>query len=280
MIPVRVSARLSETTGRFGREPDNIVHTMFMKSVVAWRLLFVRSEPGAPAVRSCRRLGLARCECKAYPAASGDREHVLEFMEDSTMAVTKQASKRKRRKEVVPALGVVGVSLSLASGASAATAGSVTDMPSKDTATGPGFALTEEEISDVSLGTFYRFRQGGRQARRRSVNKWPEAAAEVAAAAEAAEAAEAAQRLRRLRRRLRRLRLLLVVGILPHLLTRRLRLRCRTVSSWPGSIRFDPAIMRWLQRCHDALCLPMPAGRMVIDPASADVSDKIIRSSA
>jgi hypothetical protein len=153
MIPVRVSATLSEKTPRFGREPDNIVHTMFMKSVVAWSLRFLRSEPGAPAVRSCRRLGLARCECKPYPAASGDREHVLEFMEDSTMAVTKQ----KRRKEVVPALGVVGVSLSLASGASAATAGSVTDMPSKDTATGPGFALTEEEISDVSLGTFYVF---------------------------------------------------------------------------------------------------------------------------
>jgi len=71
MIPVRVSASLSAMTGRFGREPDNIVHTMFMKSVVAWRLLFVRSELGAPSVRSCRRLGLARCECKAYPAASG-----------------------------------------------------------------------------------------------------------------------------------------------------------------------------------------------------------------
>jgi hypothetical protein len=157
MIPVRVSATLSETTGIFGREPDNIVHMMFMKSVVARSLRFVQSEPGTPAVRSCKRLGLARCECKAYPPASGDREHVLEFMEDSTMAVTKQASKRKRRKEVVPALGVVGVSLSLASGASAATAGSVTDMPSKDTATGPGFALSEEEISDVSLGTFFVF---------------------------------------------------------------------------------------------------------------------------
>ena len=157
MIPVRVSARLSETTGRFGRKPDNIVHTMFMKSVVAWSLRFVRLELGAPAVRSCGRLGLARCLCKAYPAASGDREHVLVFMEDSTMAVTKQASKRKRRKEVVPALGVVGMSLSLASGASAATAGSVSDTPSKDTATGPGFTLSEEEISDVSLGTFYVF---------------------------------------------------------------------------------------------------------------------------
>jgi hypothetical protein len=77
MIPVRVSARLAETTGRFGREPNSIVHTMFMKSVVAWRLLFVRSEPGAPAARSRRRPGLARCLCKAYPPASGgDREHM------------------------------------------------------------------------------------------------------------------------------------------------------------------------------------------------------------
>ena len=82
MIPVRVSAGLSETTGRFGREPDNIVHTMFMKFVVACSLRFVRLEPGAPAVRCCRRLGLARYECKAYPAASGDREHMLEFMEE------------------------------------------------------------------------------------------------------------------------------------------------------------------------------------------------------
>src|SRR6476620_7650587 len=79
-------------------------------------------------------------------------------MEDSTMPLTKQASKRKRRKEVVPALGVVGVSLSLAGGASAAgTAGPVSDLPTKDTATGPGFTLSEEEIADVSLGTFYVF---------------------------------------------------------------------------------------------------------------------------
>ena len=74
------------------------------------------------------------------------------------MPLTKQASKRKRRKDVVPALGVVGVSLSLAGGASAAgIAGPVADTPSKDTATGPGFTLSEEEISDVSLGTFFVF---------------------------------------------------------------------------------------------------------------------------
>ena len=111
-----------------------------------------------------------------------------------------EATERKRRKEVVPALGVVGVSLSLASGASAATAGSVTDMPSKDTATGPGFALSKEEISDVSLGTFYVFDKENAQALRGSVSKWPVAGAEVAAAAEAAEVAAAAPEAR-LRRR-------------------------------------------------------------------------------
>jgi hypothetical protein len=46
------------------------------------------------------------------------------------MSETKQASRRKRRKELIPALGVVGVSLSLASGASAAT--DVADIPFKD----------------------------------------------------------------------------------------------------------------------------------------------------
>jgi hypothetical protein len=74
------------------------------------------------------------------------------------MPKTKQASPRKRRKEVVPVLGLVGVSLSLASGASAAAVvGTGSDIPFKDTATGPGITLSEEEISDVSLGTFYVF---------------------------------------------------------------------------------------------------------------------------
>src|SRR5258705_13880772 len=33
---------------------------------------FMMSELDAPTARSRRRLGLARCLCKAYPAASGD----------------------------------------------------------------------------------------------------------------------------------------------------------------------------------------------------------------
>src|SRR5713101_1772436 len=72
------------------------------------------------------------------------------------MPKTKHTSKRKRLKEAVPMVGVVGVSLSLAGGASAATAVSTADMPSRHTAP-PQITLNEEEISDVSLGTFYVF---------------------------------------------------------------------------------------------------------------------------
>src|SRR5262245_52955867 len=73
------------------------------------------------------------------------------------MPRTKQTPKRINKKEVVPVLGAVGVSLSLASGASAGTAGTVAETPSKDIAPGPRITLNEEEISDVSLGTFFVF---------------------------------------------------------------------------------------------------------------------------
>jgi hypothetical protein len=72
------------------------------------------------------------------------------------MPHTKRASKRKYPKEAVPLMGVVGVSLSLAGGASAATAVPAADVPSWDTST-PQITLSEEEIADVSLGTFYVF---------------------------------------------------------------------------------------------------------------------------
>jgi hypothetical protein len=68
----------------------------------------------------------------------------------------KQASKRNGRKEAVPVIGVVGVSLSLAGGASAATAVPTADTPSQNTAL-PQLMLSEEEIVDVSLATFYVF---------------------------------------------------------------------------------------------------------------------------
>ena len=72
------------------------------------------------------------------------------------MPQTKRVSKRKYPKEAVPVVGVVGVSLSLAGGASAATAVPAADIPSWDTSP-PKITLSEEEVADVSLGTFYVF---------------------------------------------------------------------------------------------------------------------------
>src|ERR1035441_7688136 len=73
------------------------------------------------------------------------------------MLHAKQASKRKRRRKALPVLGVAGLSLSLASGASAATGGSAADMPMQKTGASHEITLAEEEISDVSLATFHVF---------------------------------------------------------------------------------------------------------------------------
>jgi hypothetical protein len=73
------------------------------------------------------------------------------------MSQTKEAAKRKRRTKAMPVLGVAGMSLSLAGGASAATSGPATDTQSRDTGPSHEIFLGEEEISDVSLATFYVF---------------------------------------------------------------------------------------------------------------------------
>jgi hypothetical protein len=73
------------------------------------------------------------------------------------MARAKNSSKRNGRKRAAPALGIAGVSLAMASGASASTAGSAVDVPVQNTATHHELFLSEEEISDVSLSTFYVF---------------------------------------------------------------------------------------------------------------------------
>jgi hypothetical protein len=73
------------------------------------------------------------------------------------MAHAKQASKRKRRRTALPAWGIAGVSLSVVGNASAATSGPATDISSWDTAARHEIALGDEEISDVSLATFYVF---------------------------------------------------------------------------------------------------------------------------
>ena len=73
------------------------------------------------------------------------------------MARANQASKRNRRRKALPMLGIAGMSLSLVGGASAAIGGAATDIASQNTSPGHAGFLGEEEISDVSLSTFYVF---------------------------------------------------------------------------------------------------------------------------
>jgi len=75
------------------------------------------------------------------------------------MARAKQASKRKRRTAAVtvPVLGAAGLSLSLAGGASATTGGATAEIAAHNGALNHEITLGEEEISDVSLATFYVF---------------------------------------------------------------------------------------------------------------------------
>jgi hypothetical protein len=71
------------------------------------------------------------------------------------MSHAKQDSKRKRRSKAVPLLGAAGLSLSLASGASATTtADPAADPLTRNTGVSHEITLYEEEISDVSLATF------------------------------------------------------------------------------------------------------------------------------
>jgi hypothetical protein len=73
------------------------------------------------------------------------------------MSHAKRAStKRKRSINAVPVLSAAGLSLSLASGASAAIARPA-DVLTPKTGMSHEITLCEEEISDVSLATFYIF---------------------------------------------------------------------------------------------------------------------------
>jgi hypothetical protein len=75
------------------------------------------------------------------------------------MSRVKQVSKRNRRTKAVgvPALGAAGLSLSLV-GSASASAVATADVPqSPNTTADQRFVLSEEEIADVSLATFYLF---------------------------------------------------------------------------------------------------------------------------
>jgi hypothetical protein len=72
-------------------------------------------------------------------------------MENCTMS--KRSSKSKHRNKALAALGIAGVPLALASGASASLGEATASTPS--TSQSNEIFLGEEEISDVSLATFY-----------------------------------------------------------------------------------------------------------------------------
>jgi hypothetical protein len=73
------------------------------------------------------------------------------------MTQAKHTSKRKRRSKAVPMVGIAGVSLAMAGGASAATAYPTANLPSQGIAPSHEITLGEEEFSDVSLATFFVF---------------------------------------------------------------------------------------------------------------------------
>jgi hypothetical protein len=73
------------------------------------------------------------------------------------MPIAKHGLKRKRGAKAAPVLGAAGL-LSLVGGASAATgAAPVADVPTQKAASNHEIILGEEELSDVSLSTFYVF---------------------------------------------------------------------------------------------------------------------------
>ena len=77
------------------------------------------------------------------------------------MAQTNKSSKRKRRNKALPVLGAAGLSLSLASTASAVPGGPAVDLATSGNGDGNQVFLGEQEIADVSLATFYVFDKEG-----------------------------------------------------------------------------------------------------------------------
>ena len=82
-----------------------------------------------------------------------------ELTEGATMSRVKQASKQKRttKAAAVKVLGAAGLSFSLANSASASTMPTFGILQSDNTSPNPRLVLSEEEMHDVSLATFYVF---------------------------------------------------------------------------------------------------------------------------
>jgi hypothetical protein len=82
-----------------------------------------------------------------------------ELTEEATMSRVKQASKQKRttKSAAVKALGAAGLSFSLVGSASASTMPTAGVPQSDNTSPNQRFVLSDEEMVDVSLATFYVF---------------------------------------------------------------------------------------------------------------------------
>jgi hypothetical protein len=79
----------------------------------------------------------------------------------------KTTIKAKAQEQSSTGLGAAGLSFSLASGASAAPAANI---PTRSVDLSHEFILAEEEVSDVSLATFYVFDKVGGSSGRRTVH--------------------------------------------------------------------------------------------------------------
>jgi hypothetical protein len=129
---------------------SNIMRRSRQKKLLSWE-----EEPGRrSAAHLLTRTGICLCNAELRTALLYNR--MVRFLSEGRrvpMSHAKQAStNRKRSINAVPVLSVAGLSLSLASGASAAIGRPAADMPTSHEIT-----LCEEEISDVSLATFYVF---------------------------------------------------------------------------------------------------------------------------
>jgi hypothetical protein len=77
--------------------------------------------------------------------------------ENAVLPQLNEALQRKRRRKAVPVLGAAGLSLALASGASAAVGGMNAGLPARTAPVSQQMTLRDEEITDVSLATFHVF---------------------------------------------------------------------------------------------------------------------------
>jgi hypothetical protein len=96
-----------------------------------------------------------------------EQPNSLTPLEVPTMAQDKAGSRRKRRSKALPVLGAAGLSLTLASAASAAIDLPAAEMTARPAAVTQEITLAEEEISGASLATFHVFDKENAKPQRR-----------------------------------------------------------------------------------------------------------------